>query len=560
MSEKSRRLQGIGVYGGTACGIVRMAKDRVQGEGACVTGGRTLCEAEQRDHFLAVCGRVAKQQRRFAAEAEERFGRVQALLFEGYAVMAEDPELTGSVERRLAAGESAEVAVRETIAEYAEQMEASEDAYLRARAEDVRYVGRCLLSELAGSDVAQGAPLCSEMELAGSDIVQGATILCAEELTAEMILKLEDTVVGLVARRGSADSHSAVLAAMRGIPAVFGLGEDYEALTDGQSIFLNGATGEIVTEWTGANEIPEGAETVESTSEQSDSNHTENNAEADVVSIYANISSATQVPDVLSSDCAGIGLYRSEFLFLSAEHWPTEEEQYEEYSQVLRQMGGRPVVIRTLDIGGDKKPSYAHLPQEENPALGVRGIRFCLAHPELFRTQLRALYRASVCGDLRILFPMITSARDMQQVQELCASVCRELEEEGTAFSTQVKLGAMLETPSAVLLCDQIAPHADFFSIGTNDLTQYTLACDRGNEALADVREAGEEAVWVLLERIYAIGRECGISVCICGEMAAKESCIPRLLALGASELSVATRNVVKVRRRISEIRIKMGN
>ncbi len=553
---------GIGICGGIAVGVVRT---RANNDVKFVRKRVGSAEAELA-RFLAAKEAAAEALRGVCERAGEEIGLVQAALFEGYLAMVEDPELYDGVEAYLNEQEvTAECAVSEVSERFALGLEGSEDTYMRARAEDVRYVAQCILRGFGCDEGTTGQlSVSTKAESMPSANRQKAVVLCAEEITAEMVVTSgRDHVNGIVSAKGSEESHSAILARIRKIPAVFGVGvECMECLRDGQRVLVNGYTGEVVV--SPSEEVIATAlaqeELLRAESEELRTMEFDENAMEDGtrVRILANIGSVQEVAEALDHGAEGIGLFRSEVIFMECSEWPTEEQQYEVYRQVLSHMGEPPVVIRTLDMGGDKVARYAGIAGEDNPALGLRGIRFSLARPEIFRTQLRALYRASVYGNLGIMFPMITNEAEVTQALDMCHKVREELAAEGVPYKENVRIGIMIETPAAALISDRLAPMVDFFSIGTNDLTQYTLACDRQNPALVKVRDTHHEAIMRLIAMTVENARAHGVEVCICGELAGDPDITERLFAMGIRELSVASHKIPKLRQAVRDLRVDM--
>lgn len=553
-------FRGVGICGGIAVGEVRIRKNN---DVKFVRERSGSAEAELA-RFLAAKEAAAEELRGVCERAREEIGLVQAALFEGYLAMVEDPELHDGVEAFLRQQEvTAECAVSEVSEQFASGLGNAEDAYIRARAEDVRYVAQCILRGFGCGEGATGqTSVRMEDASRSTESGQKAVIVCAEEITAEMVVASErDRVIGFVSVRGSEESHSAILARIRKLPGVFGVGaECVEHLIDGQRVLVNGYTGEVVLN--PSEELVAAAlaqeEILRTENEELRVGATEEDAVQDSngVRILANIGSVQEASEALENGAEGIGLFRSEVIFLECMDWPTEEQQYEIYRQVLSYMGERPVVIRTLDMGGDKVARYAGIPKEDNPALGLRGIRFSLARPELLRSQLRALYRASMYGNLGILFPMITNATEVTQALDMCHKVREELAAEGVPYKEDVRLGIMIETPAAALISDRLAPMVDFFSIGTNDLTQYTLACDRQNPTLAGVRDTHHEAIMRLIGMTVENARAHGVQVCICGELAGDTDVAKKLLAMGIRELSVAPYKIPKLRQAVRSVTV----
>ena len=387
-------------------------------------------------------------------------------------------------------------------------------------------------------------------------------IVCADDLAPSETVSLDkDKVQAFVTAYGSSNSHTAILARNMNIPAVIGVGEEFlEKIQDGMQMIVDGYTGEIYIE-------PD-KETYENYQKKKQEENEKrellfslkgkDNVTVDGTSIevYANIGSDDNIAAVLLNDAGGIGLFRSEFLYLESDDFPDEEKQFNVYRKVLENMAGKKVIIRTLDIGADKQADYFNLDKEENPALGFRAIRICLTHPEIFKTQLRALYRASVYGKLGIMFPMVISVEEVEKIKEMCEEVKRELKSSGVEYSDNIEVGIMIETPAAAVISDKLAPMVDFFSIGTNDLTQYVLACDRQNPKLDDFCDTHHEAILRLIKMSADNAHKNGAWVGICGELAADTTLTETFLRMGIDELSVSPGYVLKLRDTIRHINL----
>ena len=417
---------------------------------------------------------------------------------------------------------------------------AMDDAYMQARAADIRDVSQRILNNLMG--VVEGG-IDSEEPI----------ILAADDLAPSETIQLDKSkILGFVTQGGSSNSHTAILARTMGIPAICGLGDALKAEYAGRVAYLDGETGSVVLdpdELTHAqirekyNKQQEMKEILATMKGQEDVT-----LDGKKINVYCNIGSPEDVAAVLNNDGQGIGLFRSEFLYLAANDYPTEEEQFQAYKAVASAMGGKRVIIRTLDIGADKQVDYFDMKKEENPALGVRAIRICLNRPEVFKPQLRALYRASAYGKVAIMFPMITSVWEVKECKRACQSVMKELTAEGIPFDPETEIGIMIETPSSVFIAEDLAKYVDFFSVGTNDLTQYTLACDRQANDLGKFYDPHHPAVLRALKMAADAAHNAGIWIGICGELGADLSLLPTFLALGIDELSVTPNAVLPLR------------
>ena len=534
-------LEGKGVSKGTQKGKLYFYR-RAEAGGAAERGedpaeeSRRLAQAKERaGEALGV----------LADKAREEAGEDAAILFETHAMFLEDEDFTGAMESRIEEGYSAEYAVEQAGEEFAQLFAAMEDPYMRARAADIRDVTRRLLHLLLG--VVEG----------GIDAPE-PVILCADDLAPSETIQLDKSkILAIATQGGSGNSHTAILARTMGIPAVCGLGKALEPGYDGREAYIVGETGQIILE--PDQETLQSLEVRYRKQEELRQLMRSMVGQEDVtldgrkLMVYCNIGSPEDVGSVLANDGQGIGLFRSEFLYLASQDYPTEEEQFQAYKAVAEAMGGKRVVIRTLDIGADKQVDYFQLNKEENPAMGLRAIRICLNRPEVFRTQLRALYRASAYGKVAIMFPMIASVWEVKECRRACQKVMDELAAEGVPFREDTELGIMIETPAAVFMAPELAKLVDFFSVGTNDLTQYTLACDRQCNDLGKFFDPHHPAVLRALKMAADAAHEAGIWIGICGELGADLSLLPTFLALGIDELSVTPTAVLPLRAALRE-------
>lgn len=479
-----------------------------------------------------------------AEKARVQAGSEAALLFEAHRAMAKDPDYEGAVETGIRAGVNAEAAIADVCGRFVRMFAEMDDAYLRSRAADVKDVSNRILAILTGT--AQ-----SGIE---SDV---PVILAAEELVPSEVIQLDKSkILGFVTERGSGASHTAILLRTMGIPAVTGVYVGPE--NEGHELIVDGDTGTVVFD----PDEETRARTLKKRDEQLAQQRSllwlrgcdNRTKDGQSVRIYCNVGDPADTRAVLENDGGGIGLFRSEFLYLGCDDFPSEDKQFAAYKKLLTDMDGREVVVRTLDIGADKQAGYFGLPKEENPAMGNRALRICLERPDIFKTQLRALYRASAFGKLRILFPMVTSVWEVREAKKCCEQVKRELKAEGIACSDDVRLGAMIETPAAAIMSDRLAKEVDFFSCGTNDLTQYTLACDSQNAALGRFFDPHHPSVLRLLKLVADNAHKNGIRVGICGELGMDTRLTETLLAIGIDELSVSPRSVLPLRRKVREL------
>ena len=479
-----------------------------------------------------------------AEKARAEAGDEAAMLFETHQMMVEDLDYEEAIEDRITNEKmNAEAAIADTSLQFAEMFEAMDDSYMQARAADVKDVSRRLLSILAGA--VQGG--------IASDV---PVLLAADDLAPSETVQLDKSkILGFITAGGSGSSHTAILARTMGIPAIVGVGDALKPEYEGRQVIIDGATGSVVIDPDDMtrDKLLKKREEQLRLQRLLETLKGQPNVTKDGKSIrvYCNIGSPEDVHAVQVNDGGGIGLFRSEFLYLNCEDYPTEDQQFEAYKQVLADMDGKEVIIRTLDIGADKQIGYFNLPHEENPALGMRALRICLTRPEVFHTQLRALYRASAFGKLRIMFPMVTNVWEVREAKRQCEDVKRELKAEGIPYGDDVEVGIMIETPAAVMLSDRLAKEVDFFSVGTNDLTQYTLACDRQNNDLGRFYDPHHPAVLRMLKMVADNAHKNGIWVGICGELGADLTLTETFLAIGIDELSVSPRAVLPLRNAI---------
>ena len=487
-----------------------------------------------------------RQLNALAEKCQEDAGEEMAVLFETHAMFVEDEDfvecITSLIDEKSC---NAEYAVEQAGIQFAAMFAAMDDAYMQARAADIKDVAKRILNNLLG--VVDG----------GIDSEE-PVILAADDLTPSETLQLDKSkILGFVTMGGSGNSHTAILARTMGIPAICGAGEALAEGYNGRVGYIDGETGQLIIDPDAMTQaaLKEKYEKQQETKKLLETMKGQEDITLDgkKMLLYCNIGSPEDVAAVLANDGQGIGLFRSEFLYLSASDYPTEDEQFEAYRSVAAAMNGKRVVIRTLDIGADKQVDYFDMKEEENPALGVRAIRICLNRPEVFRTQLRALYRASVYCKIAIMFPMITSVWEVKECKRACMSVMKELEAEGIPYNKDTELGIMIETPSSVFVAEELAKLVDFFSVGTNDLTQYTLACDRQANDMGKFYDPHQPALLRAIKMAADAAHKAGIWIGICGELGADISMLPTFLAMGIDELSVSPSAVLPVRAAIRQ-------
>ena len=476
-----------------------------------------------------------------AEQARAEAGDEAAMLFETHQMMAEDLDYEEAIEDLILNQKlNAEAAVSQVAEQFAAMFASMDDTYMQARAADVQDVSQRIIGILCG--VVQGG--------IASDV---PVLLAADDLAPSETIQLDKSkILGFITAGGSGSSHTAILARTMGIPAIVGMGDALKPEYEGRQAIADGSTGALVIDpddETRDRLLKKREEQLRLQRLLETLKGQENvTKDGKTVRIYCNIGSPEDVHAVQVNDGGGIGLFRSEFLYLNTKDYPTEDEQFNAYKQVLSDMDGKEVIIRTLDIGADKQIGYFDLPKEDNPAMGMRALRICLNRPEIFRVQLRALFRASAYGKLGIMFPMVTSVWEVREAKRMCEEVKRDLKHEGIPYSDDVKIGVMIETPAAAVISDRLAKEVDFFSIGTNDLTQYTLACDRQNNDLGRFYNPHHPAVLRLIQMVTENAHKNGIWVGICGELGADLTLTETFLAIGVDELSVTPRAVLPLR------------
>lgn len=535
-------FQGKSVYKGMAVGTVSVLKKQ-----ACQVKRKKVSDADSEWYRVSKAIEQAKEQlKRLYDKAVVEVGEASAAIFEVHQMMLEDEDYLEAVRNTIHAEMvNAEYAVAVTGDNFSQMFAAMEDDYMKARAADIKDISERVVSNLSGrkeKDLSAGAPV----------------ILVADDLSPSETVQLDkEKIIAFVTVRGSANSHTAILARMMNIPALIGVPVDLEEIKDGMQAVVDGFEGKVIFE--PDRDMLEKAEKRMKEEQEKwkllqEMKGKENRTRSgQKISIYANIGSVSDIGYVLENDAGGIGLFRSEFLYLGREDFPSEEEQYQAYRQAVQMMAGKKVIIRTLDIGADKQADYFGLEKEENPAMGYRAIRICLKQPEVFKTQLRALLRASVYGKLSIMYPMITSVEEVKQIYAIVEEVKEELEKQGIPCQMPEQ-GIMIETPAAVMISDELAGMVDFFSIGTNDLTQYTLAVDRQNEKLDDFYNPHHKAILRMIRMVVENAHKCGKWVGICGELGADSTLTEEFVRMGVDELSVAPSMILKLRKIVREM------
>lgn len=543
------KYQGKGIYGAIAIGRISIFKGH-DAEVKCIHINDTYAEMCR---FEAAKAASMKQLDAICEKALTETGKTNAAIFETHQLLLDDDDYNNSINSIIETQSvNAEYAVAVTADNFAEIFSGMDDAYMKARAMDIRDISNRIIDNLTGN-------------ISQSDSTDEKVIICAFDLTPSEAFSLDkDKVLAFVTAYGSSYSHTAILAGTMNIPTVIGVGSDFLAkIKDGCEMIVDGFTGEIF--------VSPDPETREKMLEKQFADENKKRLLQELkgkenitrdgrkINVHANIGSVDNIDAVQDNDADGIGLFRSEFLYLENSDYPTEEQQFTAYKSVLERMAGKKVIIRTLDIGADKQVEYFNLKKEENPALGCRAIRICLTRPEIFKTQLRALYRASAYGNLGILFPMITNVSELEQILALCNEIKTELKDHSVAYANHVELGIMIETPAAALISDKLAQMVDFFSVGTNDLIQYTLACDRQNPDIEQFVDTHHEAVLTLIRMSAENAHKHGAWIGICGELAADTTLTETFLRMGIDELSVSPAFVLKVRDTVRNTDLSKG-
>ena len=535
-------LKGKSVYKGIAMGKISVLKK----DDYIVK--RTKIEDPQAEIQRVKDAVAASQEQlqKLYEKAVKEVGEASAAIFEVHQMMLEDEDYNESIENIITTElVNAEYAVASTGDNFSEMFASMDDDYMKARAADIKDISKRLVKNLSG----HGGD--------GIDLEEPVIVVADDLSPSETVQMDKYKILAFVTVHGSANSHTAILARMMNIPALIGVDMDLETLTTGVEGAVDGFTGEFYIEPT--EEVKTSIQTkIEEEKEKRALLQTLKGKEnvtksGKTIKLFANIGSVSDMGYVLENDAGGIGLFRSEFLYIGRNELPGEEEQFQAYRQAVQNMAGKKVIIRTLDIGADKQADYLQIPQEENPALGYRAIRICLTQPEIFKVQLRALFRASAYGNLSIMYPMITSVEEVKQIQQIVCEVKQELKEAGIPYK-DVEEGVMIETPAAVMISDDLAKMVDFFSIGTNDLTQYTLAIDRQNEKLDPFYKPHHKAILRMIKMVVDNAHKEGKWAGICGELGADPELTETFIKMGVDELSVAPSMILKLRKIIREM------
>ena len=538
-------FQGKSVYKGIAMGpIVVLKKNDYQVKRIRIED--TEAEVKRVDEALKAS---QEQLQKLYDKAVREVGEASAAIFEVHQMMLEDEDYLEAIQNMIRTEQvNAEYTVAVTGDNFAEMFASMDDDYMKARSADIKDISERLVRNLSG----QGDVDLSSIE---------PSIIVADDLSPSETVQMDkDKILAFVTVHGSTNSHTAILARMMNIPALIGVKMDLEALQSGVTAVVDGFQGMVTfdpdeeTKVQTETKMQEEAEKLKLLQELKGKENI--TLDGRKINIYANIGSVGDIGYVMENDAGGIGLFRSEFLYLGRNDFPTEEEQFQAYKQAVQMMAGKKVIIRTLDIGADKQVDYFNLGNEDNPAMGYRAIRICLRQPEIFKTQLRALLRAAVYGNLSIMYPMITSTEEVKKIYEIVA----EVEEELKAQEIQYKIpeqGIMIETPAAAIISDKLAEMVDFFSIGTNDLTQYTLAIDRQNEKLDEFYNPHHEAILRMIQMVVDNAHKCGKWAGICGELGADATLTEQFVRMGLDELSVAPSMVLKLRKIVREMKVE---
>lgn len=537
-----KTIKGKGVSSGIAIGKIRF----IGGEELKIR--RIHCENSEAEleRFHAAEKISMNQLQNLYDKAVKEVGEANAQIFAIHQMMLEDDDYTGSISNIITSQQvNAEYAVAVTSDNFSEMFSSMDDEYMQARSADVKDISDRLIKNLSGTD----------SEISGSD---EKVIIFADDLSPSETVQMDkNSVLAFVTAKGSSNSHTAILARTMSLPAIVGIGNQLDQSFNGKTAVVNAVTGEIFID-PDDKTIAEHKKLISQNEERlkliNQLKGKENiTIDGRKINIYANIGGLADIGAALKNDAGGIGLFRSEFLYLENNDYPTEEEQFSVYKTAAENMAGKPVIIRTLDIGADKQIDYFNMPEEDNPAMGWRALRICLDRPEIFRTQLRALYRASAYGNIQIMVPMITSVWEVKEIKKIIDDVKKELDNENIPFNENTPFGIMIETPAAVMVSDMLAEEVDFFSIGTNDLTQYTLAVDRQNTNIDRYYNPYHPAVLKLINIAVQNAHKKGIWCGICGELGGDPEMTRLFLAMGVDELSMAPGKILEIRKIVRE-------
>lgn len=535
-------LKAIGASLGIAIGKALVIREEVVEVKKCKIEDSN-CELTRFNNALQ---QAITELERIVENVKEKLGCEKAEIFEAHLCMLEDPEFIGSIQKKITTDkESAEYSLQTVSAETAAIFENMDNAYMNERAADIRDVSKRVLNVLMGINIVSIAEIEEEC------------ILIAKDLTPSDTAQInKDKVLAFVTEIGGKTAHTSIIARSLELPAVVGAGNGISKIKDGDLIIVDGEEGIVIInpdEATLNDYKGRRKEFIESKHQLLKyATMKSTTIDGKSVELAANIGSSEDLESVLKNGAEAIGLFRTEFLYMSKDALPTEEEQFEEYKSVLEKMNGKPVIIRTLDIGGDKKLNYLPMDEEMNPFLGYRAIRLCLDRTDVFITQLRALVRASAYGKLKIMFPMICNLQELRMAKKILAQCKNELKSEGVVFDENIEVGIMIEIPSAAVMSDVLAKEVDFFSIGTNDLIQYTLAVDRMNEKISYLYDFYHPAVLRLIKIVIDNGHKAGIKVNMCGEMAGDTNLIPVLLGFGLDEFSMSASSILRARKTVT--------
>ncbi len=536
-------LKGVGVFRDIAFGTLSVStKNRLS------VNKHTVSDvSEELKRYFDAREKAVKEVRILYEKALKDFGAAEAEIFAVHEMMIKDADYENTISEIIKSEKlNAEYAVWQASHKFSQIFSDMEDSYMKQRASDVRDISERIINSLKGTE--------ENIKTDGNPV-----ILVAEDLTPSEISSLDrGSVKGIILSKGSDCSHAAIISKVLKIPMIVNLSDELSLEYDGKRVIIDSFSGDVYIE------PDEKTEKLMATKKEKADKRSlllkyfkgKDNITLDGkrIDIYANLNNPYEIGSVLENDAGGIGLFRSEFLYLNRDSFPTENEQFEVYKEIVQKMDKKRVIVRTADIGSDKKVDYMGLSKEENPALGYRGIRICLDNPDMFLTQLKAIYRASVYGNVSIMFPMIVSCEEIENIKKYVEMAKKELIERGVEFSEYVPLGIMIETPAAALISDELAKKVDFFSIGTNDLTQYTLAIDRQNCKVGNLIDKHHKSVLKLIKFVTESAHKNGIEVGICGELASDESLTELFLSMGINELSVSPGAVLSLRKKVTEI------